>query len=109
MCAYSRPDLDVRVNLGCNPIPLLEAEEDLICTRLLEDVLNRIPALDLALARLIRIAVFRILRDGAIAPIPLHLRAVVLLVVVGAVLHIDHETDPQRREAHGRSEERRVG
>src|SRR5438874_4923924 len=48
-----------------------------------EDMLDGVSAFDFALAGLIRLAVERRLRFGAVSPIPQHRRTVVVLKVVG--------------------------
>src|SRR5689334_9586788 len=87
--ADARPDLDVRADGGDDAIALLEAEEDLVGAGLPEDVLDGVAPFDLALARLIGIAVLGVLRHRAVTPVPLDAGAVVLLIIVGAVLDVD--------------------
>src|SRR6187431_3128588 len=87
--AHAAPNLDVGADGGDLLRLLLQLERDLELPLLPVDVIGGEATADRALARLVRVAVTRVLRDGAVAPVPLHARAVEVGVVVAPVFHVD--------------------
>ena len=70
--------------------------------RVVGAVANGVAALDLAHPGLVGLAVFGVLRDGAVVPVPLDGRAIEVGVVVGAALHVDRQVHAKWGEAGGR-------
>src|SRR5450759_644729 len=77
-------------------VALLQPEPDAKRTAARVVVRDRKAAFDLALARLVRVAVAGGLRDGAVAPLPFDGRAVVLLEIVGTAGQTGAEDDAHR-------------
>src|SRR6185436_10148464 len=100
--AETGPHLDVGGACGDDAIPLLQSKCNLVAAGLTIDVLRAVMPLDRALARLIRVAVFRILRRHIVAPLPLHGRTVEVGVVIGTAAQNDRHPHTQRREADRR-------
>src|SRR6185437_15967326 len=74
---------------------LLDVAGQTVVAGLAARVVGAVTALDLARARLIRIAGFRCRRHRAVVPVPLHGRTVEVGVVVGAALDVDRDVHAQ--------------
>ena len=99
--AGPRPDLDHRAAHRNRLVLTLDPELDPKIARAVEDLVGgEVPA-DFALARLVRLAVGRLIRDRAVAPVPLDGGAIELLAVVWPTLDVGGDDDSGGRERNG--------
>src|SRR5689334_24143671 len=96
------PDGQRRGRRGDDPVFLLQSEGHAIIAGQPERVIAGIAPLDAAFARFVRVAVFGILGDRSVIPVPLHGGAVELGVVVRTAPHVDDRVNAKWREAGGR-------
>src|SRR5690349_4998166 len=87
---------------GDDLVFLLQSERHAIIAGQLECVIAGVASLDAALARLVRVAVFGILGDRSVIPVPLHGGAVELGVVVRTAPDVNDGAHTERCEAGGR-------
>src|SRR6185503_18302165 len=78
---------------------LFQPERHPIISRQPERVIAGVAPLDAAPARFVRVAVFGILGDGSVVPVPLHGGAVELGVVVRTTPDVNDRVNAKRREA----------
>src|SRR5437868_3250708 len=100
--ARTRANLDVGARDGHRLVFLLDPELHAIVAGGLEHLRRGEVPLDLALARLVRIAVDSLFRGGAISPFPLNRWAVEILVIVRAALQIGGDDDASGGERDNR-------
>src|SRR5207344_1205405 len=99
--AGSRPDLDHRAARRDRLVFTLHPELDPKIARGVEDLVGGEVPPDLALSRLVRLAVGRLIRDRAIAPVPLDGGAIELLAVVWPTLDVGGDDNSGGRERDG--------
>src|SRR3990172_7642411 len=100
--AASRPNVDRHAGGREELVVPLQPDPHPAYAGVAERVLDGEPALDLALAGFIRLAVGGRLRFRAVGPVPQDRGAVVLLKIVGATSQFRRQHDAGRRDAHTR-------